>query len=484
MKKKSLSINTSLNVIRRFVSMFFPLIIFPYITRILNVENVGKVNFAANFINYFVLLASLGIPIYASREGAKKRNDKKIASKFISEVFSINVLSSFISIALLIIIVYFVPYIRLYWKLIAIESLLIVSTTIGMDWFFVIYEDFLYVTIRTVVAQVISLVLIFTFIKQEKDYYTYAFITVLSQMFVSIYNFIRAKKSIRFKIFIKPCLTNHIKPIITIFALNVSSQIYINADTTMIGLMIGDYAVGLYSVANKVYRILKTLIASIFDAALPNLSNTIAIKGLDDYKKKVNRVIDLIIVILMPIMIGTLCTAKDIIIVLSGPLYIEAVTSLRILSISLLGAMLSGFYMYAVLLPMGKEKTTMQAMTVSAILNIILNFYFIPYYWISGAAMTTLISEFLVYFWQRIALKNENPIKFNINNITTTIVGCLIIYIVCFLISYVRTSPIFILVMKAGISAILYFLTLVLLNNKLLLEYKNILMQKIKRGEK
>lgn len=70
MKKKSLAKNAALNMFKTLMSMIFPLVTYPYVTRILQVENIGKINFSGSVVSYFTLLAGLGISTYAIREGA------------------------------------------------------------------------------------------------------------------------------------------------------------------------------------------------------------------------------------------------------------------------------------------------------------------------------------------------------------------------------------------------------------------------------
>ena len=86
MKKKSVGVNAVLNIIKQCCAIIFPLITFPYISRVLQVENYGKVNFSGSIIGYFYLFAALGIANYAVREGARIRNDKDKIQTFASEV--------------------------------------------------------------------------------------------------------------------------------------------------------------------------------------------------------------------------------------------------------------------------------------------------------------------------------------------------------------------------------------------------------------
>ena len=101
MKNKFIGINALLNAIKTIFSIIFPLITFPYISRVLGVENIGIYNFSSSIVSYFTLLAGLGISTYAIREGARYRNDRNKISDFCSEVFSINFISTLVSYVIL-----------------------------------------------------------------------------------------------------------------------------------------------------------------------------------------------------------------------------------------------------------------------------------------------------------------------------------------------------------------------------------------------
>lgn len=89
-RKKSLGFNGLLNGVRSALNLVFPLITFPYITRVLSVGSVGAYNFSNTYVGYFILLAGLGISTYAVREGAKYRDNREKLSKFASEIFALN----------------------------------------------------------------------------------------------------------------------------------------------------------------------------------------------------------------------------------------------------------------------------------------------------------------------------------------------------------------------------------------------------------
>ena len=87
MKRKSLGVNALINSIRSVVNLIFPLITFPYVSRVLGVSGIGIYNFSSSIVSYFILIAALGINTYAVREGARLRENRSLISNFASQVF-------------------------------------------------------------------------------------------------------------------------------------------------------------------------------------------------------------------------------------------------------------------------------------------------------------------------------------------------------------------------------------------------------------
>ena len=101
MKNRSLGLNAFLNGLKSILNLLFPLITFPYVSRVLGVKGVGIYNYSNSIVSYFLLIAALGISTYAIREGAKYRDNKEQINKFASEVFTINIWSTLVSYVLL-----------------------------------------------------------------------------------------------------------------------------------------------------------------------------------------------------------------------------------------------------------------------------------------------------------------------------------------------------------------------------------------------
>ena len=118
-------------MIRTACQVIFPLITFPYVSRVLHVENIGIYNFCQSVISYFSLLAALGISTYAIREGARYRDNEEKMSLFASEVFSINFISTVFSYLILGVCILLVPRFNQYSSIMVALSISIMFTLIG-----------------------------------------------------------------------------------------------------------------------------------------------------------------------------------------------------------------------------------------------------------------------------------------------------------------------------------------------------------------
>lgn len=462
MNNKSMAKNAALNTIKTIMAMVFPLITFPYASRVLQVDNIGKVNYSASIISYFSLLAGLGIKTYAVREGARIREDKQALEKFTNQMFTVNVISTVISYFLLAVLVYFSPNLSSYKTLIAIQSINIIGTTIGIEWLYTIVEDYYYITMRSIFVQFVSMLLLFALVHSKEDYIIYAGISVFATTASYIFNFVHAKKIVRVRLTKHIDVAKHLKPIMIIFAMSIATTIYVNSDTTMLGILGGDYYVGVYSTSTKMYSILKNVMSASILVALPRLSHCLATENKERFQFEAGKILNSFIVLLLPTVVGTFMLSKDIILILAGDSFLEASTSLQILCVSLVFSIFAIYMTNVILLPAQKEKDIMYATIVSAVVNVILNFVFIPWLKHNGAAITTTISEAVVLVWQIIAAKEYIRIKIKKAEIGKVVIGCGSIIIVCVALECVKINLIMDAALKVVVSVLVYAAVLVL----------------------
>ena len=461
----SIKINAILNTIRQLCSVLFPLITVPYITRVLGADYYGRVNWVYSIVSYFVLLAGFGISTYAVREGARIREDANKISTFSNEVFSINVLSSLFSCLLLLTLTLFWHKLHDNIYLVLIQSLVIFFTTIGADWINQIYEDYKYLTIRYIVMQIMSVVLMFVFVKDSKDYLVYAFITILASAGGNLLNIVYIRRYIHLRIVLYSDLKKHLKPMLVLFANSVAIITYLNTDITLLGIFKTNEDVGIYSVASKIYIIVKQLINALIVVSLPRLSQLIGNNDDSHYHELLNKIINSVLLVLIPTITGLFALSENIIYIIAGSNYVSGTLSLRILSFSLFFAVFACFFQNCIMLPQNLEKQFFVATIASCLLNFGLNLVIIPIFSFNGAAITTLASELLVCVICYLYSKSNINISVDFNSIFSVIVGSALVYFECFFISHYFNNQLMIIIISIFLGIALYLFVLKLFSN-------------------
>lgn len=393
MEQNEVKKNTIYNTIKTIFGVIYPLITFPYISRVLMTDNIGKINFGNSIVSYAFLVASLGVTTYAVRECAKVKDNKEELSKISSQILSINVVSTLFAYLSLAIVLVVAKPLENYRLLICIQSATILFSTLGADWLNTAMEDFKFITIRTVFFQFLSILLMFLFVHKPEDYIVYAIVTVIASSGANIVNIIYRTKYCKTTFTWDMGIKKHLPKIMLLFSLILSQTIFVNSDMTILGLVRGDHEVGLYSTSVRIYQIVNTTIASIAWVVMPKLSFYFARKDYDEINKLLKYALNYIVVLGIPSICGLEIIAPHLIITFAGNAYADAALSLRLLGVALLCSFIGGWIGNMTRLPAGREGVSLKIACVSALINVVLNIILIPQYGLNAAAFTTIVSE-------------------------------------------------------------------------------------------
>lgn len=465
MKQKSLGVNAILNGIKQCCSIIFPLITFPYISRVLGSDGYGKYSFSYSVTNYFILLAALGIYTYAIREGAKIREDKKKLDKFCSQVFSINVCSAVISLLLLSMIAILLPKFSGYKAYIFIQSTAIIMAVIGTDWVNGIFEDYFYITVRYIAVQCVCLIAMFVFVREPGDVIPYCIISVLATNGGNLINVFYVRKYAKIRFTFDMDLKRHLMPLLILFVNSIAISIYVNSDITMLGFFESDTQVGVYSFASKIYNLLKQLINAVIVVSVPRISYIINNRP-EEYKMFLNRIFSGLNIVLLPIVVGMFFMSDSMILIAGGEQYISGDTSLKILSVATLFAIYASLFTNCVLIVNRQEKFCLKATIVSAIVNVGLNFILMPSLGMIGAAITTVTAELINCFMQ---IRFSTPFfdwkKLELRPNVSCICGSIFIGIICILCNCFINGYLLRMACAVLLSTLVYGITLIVLKN-------------------
>lgn len=462
---KKLEKNCFFNLFRNFSDLIFSMLIFSYVSRVLNPSGLGKITFYSSISAYFLMFSSLGIPLYGIREVAKVRDDKFKLEKIVSEILLINFLTT-----TFIMLIYFVLLnigILGYEKeLLVIMSLGIIFSFVGVEWFFQGLEEYEYIAIRSVICRLLSLILIYIFVKNEDDYIKYALIIVLISILLSFNNFIKLNKTIKIS-FKNINIKKHWKPIFVIFSLNLTMSIYTNLDNIMLGYKSTEIAVGYYSAGIKLVKSVLAISTSLSVVMLPRISNYISNDSEKELNELLNKSFKIIFLFALPCFLGLYMTTKEIILIFSGTNFTEAIKTMKYLSPIIIFITFSNFMTIQIFYPRSEEKKVLISLTIGAITNFILNWFLIPIYQQNGAAISTTIAEGIVILFQIIlGYKYFKVIDLN-NEFFKIILSNIIMLGILILVSRLSIINIyFSLIFKVSLGSFVYLISLVILKEE------------------
>ncbi len=456
--------NAVLNTFKTIIGIVFPLLIYPYISRVLGAEQLGVYDFSHSIYSYVRLVSMLGIGIYAVREGSFLREDKEKIEDFASEVFSINVISTLAGYLLLFVIL-LRPVMGHYRTTTIILCVELLFYTLGTVWILSIYEDYLYITIRYILVQCFSLVMIFLLVKTPADVNKYAAVRMCSHSlsFIIGYFYIR-RKYCRYHFTWQMNWKKHLKPILIIFSTTIAVSLYVNFDTTAIGLLLNDYQVGLYGMAVRLYLVIKDVLTAIVIVLIPRFSILFSMGNKGEVSKVLSRVLGILMMLMLPMCTGIFMLSSEIIQIIAGAGFAGSAFPLRLLSCAVVFSIYSYTFIQCILIPQKKEQVVFCTTIFSLAVNIVLDLLLIPVWGIAAAAFTTIIAEGLTLLICLFYAGRSVHLYMDVRNMVTIIAGCIGIVLICLLCRRMSTP-----VMRVALSVLFsvpgYFSMLYILKN-------------------
>lgn len=463
---QSVKINYIFNLLNTGTQLLFPLITFPYACRVIEAEGIGQVNFFTSIVQYISLFTCLGIPLYAVREIARDRNDVVKMNRTATEILLLHTLLTIIGYLIVGILCLCVPQIQTDVPLFLVLSLTIFFTAIGCEWFYRGIEDFKYITIRGLIVKIISIILLFVFVRDKDDLIYYGCYTVFGILGGNLFNFFRLRKYIHREniIFSQLDISRHIKPVLKVFSFSVVTSIYLQLNTVLLGFMKSALDVGYFAAATKVMHMLLQMSSCLGAVMMPRASNLIAEGKEDEFNSLIQKSYDFTLAISMPITAGLMVCAPSIIRLLCGQEFVPSILPSQIIAPIILMVAISNVFGMQVLYPKGKINIVTLCCGIGAGVDLLLNLCLIPslsYIGTSiaylGAEMATTVSMYflgkkyipIVYFkkshlWYLAGSVVMSALILSINNIlrlsplTTLILQCFVgtfVYITCLLFS-------------------------------------------------
>lgn len=406
----SIKKNYLYNVLYQILTIIIPLVTTPYISRVLGAEKIGVYSFRMSIAQYFVMFSMLGINNYGQRTCAALREDRKKLSRTFCEIYLCQLFMSILSIC-----IYLIVSLTLSGEQEIIAFILainVICALFDVTWFFYGMEEFKLITIRSIFVKILTVALIFAFVKTQDDLWKYTLIISLgSPISVAIYWSILHKWIDFEKVRIKNIVL-HIKPIIVLFIPVIAVSLYRYMDKIMLGALGTMTETGYYENAEKIINMPLGFINSLGIVMLPRMSNLLSKEG---KRNEANRMIDysmlFVCFLSCGMAFGISAIAPNVVSLLMGEEFVHCIGLIKIISTSMVFFSFANVIRTQYLIPKKKDRSYIISVFAGAIINLIANYFLIPQFQSTGAAIGTVMAEFTVCFVQAVAVRKEINIK-------------------------------------------------------------------------
>lgn len=370
----------------------FPLLVYPYVSRILGVSNIGIVNFIDNLINYFVLISMMGITTVGVREIAAARSDKEKLSRTFMSLFALTAITTLIAIAALWIAMYVVPTLFPFRDMLYIGVAKLLFNLFLLEWFFMGMEEFKYITKRSIIVKCGYVLCVFLLVKDSSDYKIYYFLIVAMLAVNAVINVIYSRKYVHFSLqFI------NIRPFVKTFLLMgvyvLLANVYQSLNPVWLGFVTNTDEVGYFTTATKLHTIIMAVLISFTNILFPRVSNLLSEGKKEEFWKKINISFDAILLFTFPTIIFVLVAGPALLNLIVGDGFEGSYLPLRIITPLVLIIGIEQIVVIQILMAMHQDNTVLRNSFIGASVALFFNIILTADLGAVGSAIVWVIAE-------------------------------------------------------------------------------------------
>lgn len=373
-------------VLQKIISFIY----FSYLATQIGSVNTGKYFFAVSFVTIFSVFIDFGLGNLLIRESAKKENDPR---KLLANAISIKLISSIIVVLAIFITINILNYPLSTKELIGLASITIILDNFTLIFFSIIRgkHNLKYESIGSVIYQLIIMISGFIILKKTHNLTALISVLVIASLFYNIFSSLVLK--LKYKISFKPEFDKKfIKNLLIMSTPFAIAAIFVrisgNIDSIFLSKLADEKALGYYSLPSKItfaFQFIPMAFSASLYPAFTHLVNTNSQK----LQKILNKSISYLLFISLPISIGIVYIAQNVMAKIYGSEFLPSILTLQILILNLPFLFLT-FPTGALLNSANLQKTHTKNIGLTMILGIILNLILIPFYAQNGSAISSV----------------------------------------------------------------------------------------------
>lgn len=468
---KSVKSNYIYNAIYQILVIIIPIIVTPYISRVLHPEGVGQYSFTISLITYFTTFANLGFGYYAQREIAKYQDDKIQQSKVFWEINLCRMIPVVISLVVHFVLVGIGVY-GDYTTLMLILSINIIAVACDISFFFQGNEDFGKLVLVNIIIKVLFTSLIFVCVKTENDIWVYVLLHSVNIIVSNLvlWFFLKGKlinikwKEIKF--------IKHLKPSLTLFLPSIAIALYTILDKSLIGIITkSDMQNGFYEQAEKIVKMAMTLLQCLGLVLIPRNSHEFKLGNIEKVKENNYKAFHFLWLLGFPMAFGMCLVASNAVPWFLGDGYEMCIGLIQIFSVLIIIISISHALGTQYLIPCKKDKKYTIAIVSGAITNLIVNIPLIIWFKAVGAAISTIISELIVAVIMCIMVRKELSLKKIFKSMIKPLIASVVMFAIVFPITKILTCGIIQTLLIVVLGMVTYGVVICVLKDKMVTNY-------------
>lgn len=370
----------------------FPLLVYPYVSRVLGLSNIGIVNFIDNLINYFVAVSMMGITTVGVREIAASRSDKHQLSKTFIALLSLTGCTTIAAMLVLLLAMYIIPTLIPYQELLYVGQIKLLSNLFLIEWLFTGLEDFKYITIRTIIIRCLYVASVFLFVTKATDYKLFYILTCGMVLCNAIINVIYSRRFVSYP-WKSALLRPYIKPFFIMGAYALLVHVYTSLNSVWLGFVTDTDEVGYFTTATRLHSIVMALLISFTNILFPHVSNLLAEGRTTEFWQKINSAFDVLFTFAFPTAVFLLAAAPPLLHLFAGDGFEGAYLPMRIISPLVLIVGTEQILVIQILMAMHQDRIVLRNSLIGALIAIMLNILITSSMGAPGSAIVWVISE-------------------------------------------------------------------------------------------
>ena len=457
MAKQSVKKNLVWNIILTISGYLFPLLTFPYITRVLGAENIGLSNFILSIMDYAILFSTFGISTIGGKFIAQYKDDKQKRNEVFNNLVTLHLVSTSLILLIYLICIFCVPQLRGNLNIYLVGITKIVFSVFLVEWLFHGVQDFRYITLRTICTRLVYVIAIFALIRSSEDYDRLVYITIGQVILNSLLNWNYGRRFVTFRIRFSGIKT-YIMPFFSMGINRVLLSFYSTFIVMYLGMVCTKASVGYFSSATKIYSLILALILAYNGVFMPYLNTLYASGQIDKFKQYISFSLSLVTLGAVPIVIGGVCLAPEIIRLIAGQGFEEAVFPLQIILLQVLLVGFAQIFENQILLTFMKFNQILFTTIISTSLSVVILIFFAKQYSHDAAAFAVAIPHLLECVLLYCFARKTLDFKFPFRDLLTNILCCIPIVGICFLLKTYVGNYILMLALAILLSCLYYFI--------------------------